>query len=617
VIGLRRRHPGLARRARATVLAFGVCVAVAGATPLGSTADVSTVRFSTTPGLYPAFAPSISDYVVRCTPGTPVQVSIANTDSSDTTTMVSVGGQAPRTGAFSTSVGLGYSQGFTVAVAQGATSKSYHVRCLPAGFPTWTTQQIAAPQAQFYLVAPSLGSVPTSWAIVYDANGVPLWWMAPSGTSRPLDAKLVVNGGRPDVLWTDMQAGNVNAGPAAEEHSLDGTFAKTIHISSPYTLNPHEVQLLSNGNYLVIGGYNKAGVDLSPIGGSTSATILDDVIQEVTPSGTVVWTWDAYAHVGIDEVDTPWRTTATAGTGVHDVYHINSAVTDSSGNLLVSLRYTDAVFYVTDPAASSNAGKVIWKLGGTATQHDGGTLLAISDPSCSGSCFGGQHYARFFDAGDGNLYVTLHDNGTNRGRAPRAVRYRIDLTNDTATKVEQITDTAIQSASCCGSAQRLPGGDWVVSWGANPVVAEYSTAGRVFAITFNGAYSYRADAILPGVLTPDALRSAMDARYPVASDTQPPSAPSALTAIAAGSTHVNLAWTASTDNVGVAGYRLERCKGTYCTNFVQIATPSAATYADSGLAANARYRYRVRAFDAAGNTSAYSNVAAATTARVG
>jgi len=608
---------GLARHVRKALLALAFCAVVAGAGPLGSKADVNTVHFSTTPGLYPAFAPGISDYVVRCTPGVPVQVSVANSDAADTTTTVSVGGQAPKAGAFTTSVGLGYSQGFTVAVAQGAASTSYHVRCLPSGFPSWTTQRPGTPQAQFYLVAPSLGSAPTSWAIVYDANGVPLWWMAPSGTSRPLDAKLVLNGGRPDVLWTDMQAGNVNVGPAAEEHSLDGSFSRTIHISSPYTLNPHEVQRLSNGNYLVIGGYNKTGVDLTPIGGTANATILDDVIQEVTPTGAVVWTWDAFNHVGIDEVDTPWRSTATAGTGVHDVFHINSAVTDASGNLLVSLRYTDAVFYVTDPGASASPGKVVWKLGGTTTQHDGGTVLAISDPSCTGSCFGGQHYARFFDAGDGNLYVTLHDNGTNRGRAPRAVRYRIDLANGTATRVEQVTDASVPSASCCGSAQRLPGGDWVVSWGANPVVAEYSTSGRVFSITFSGAYSYRADAILPGVLTPDMLRSAMDTRYPVASDTQPPSTPGALTATAVGSTRINLAWAASSDNVGVAGYRLERCRGMYCANFAQIATPATTTYADSGLVANTRYRYRVRAVDAAGNLSAYSNVAAATTLRTG
>ena len=56
-------------------------------------------------------------------------------------------------------------------------------------------------------------------------------------------------------------------------------------------------------------------------------------------------------------------------------------------------------------------------------------------------------------------------------------------------------------------------------------------------------------------------------------DTTPPTAPTGLTANAAGSSQINLAWTASTDNVAVTGYRVERCQGAGCANFAQIATP--------------------------------------------
>src|SRR3989475_12821830 len=44
-------------------------------------------------------------------------------------------------------------------------------------------------------------------------------------------------------------------------------------------------------------------------------------------------------------------------------------------------------------------------------------------------------------------------------------------------------------------------------------------------------------------------------------DTPPPTAPSNLTATAASSSQINLAWTASSDDVGVAGYLVERCQG--------------------------------------------------------
>jgi hypothetical protein len=96
-------------------------------------------------------------------------------------------------------------------------------------------------------------------------------------------------------------------------------------------------------------------------------------------------------------------------------------------------------------------------------------------------------------------------------------------------------------------------------------------------------------------------------------DTQPPTAPGALTAIAASSSQINLIWTAATDNVGVTGYLVERCQGVACTAFTQIATVTGTTYNDTGLTGNTSYSYRVRATDAAGNLGPYSNVASATT----
>jgi len=98
-------------------------------------------------------------------------------------------------------------------------------------------------------------------------------------------------------------------------------------------------------------------------------------------------------------------------------------------------------------------------------------------------------------------------------------------------------------------------------------------------------------------------------------DTTPPSAPANLSAAAA-NTQINLSWLASTDNVGVTGYLVERCQGSNCTTFVQIASlgGTVTSYSDTGLVSNTIYNYRVRAQDAAGNLSAYSNVATATTA---
>lgn len=96
-------------------------------------------------------------------------------------------------------------------------------------------------------------------------------------------------------------------------------------------------------------------------------------------------------------------------------------------------------------------------------------------------------------------------------------------------------------------------------------------------------------------------------------DTEAPSAPTNLAANATSQSQIGLTWTASTDNVGVAGYLVERCWGTNCSNFAQIATPATNSYNDGSLTPATLYRYRVRAQDAAGNLSDYSDIAEDTT----
>jgi chitodextrinase len=102
----------------------------------------------------------------------------------------------------------------------------------------------------------------------------------------------------------------------------------------------------------------------------------------------------------------------------------------------------------------------------------------------------------------------------------------------------------------------------------------------------------------------------------VTSDVQPPTDPSALSAIAISNSQVNLNWTGSTDNVGVSNYLVERCQNDGCSNFAQVAATTNTTLTDAGLAASTSYSYRVRARDAAANLSGYSNIVSATTLNV-
>ncbi len=89
-------------------------------------------------------------------------------------------------------------------------------------------------------------------------------------------------------------------------------------------------------------------------------------------------------------------------------------------------------------------------------------------------------------------------------------------------------------------------------------------------------------------------------------DTEPPTAPSNLTAGTVTATRVPLSWTASSDNQGVAGYRVTRNAG-------QVGDVPGTNFADETVAASTTYEYTVRAYDAAGNVSAPSNAVTVTT----
>src|SRR4029077_494192 len=90
-------------------------------------------------------------------------------------------------------------------------------------------------------------------------------------------------------------------------------------------------------------------------------------------------------------------------------------------------------------------------------------------------------------------------------------------------------------------------------------------------------------------------------------DTVPPTAPSALQAAGVGQTSMTMSWAASSDNVGVTGYRVFR-DGT------PIGSVATTSFALSGLSCGTSYTLGVAAVDAAGNTSATTTTSASTAA---
>jgi hypothetical protein len=318
---------------------------------------------------------------------------------------------------------------------------------------------------------------------------VPVWWGAPP--SPTAFAQLLPDG---NFAW-------VTAAGEADEVGLNGV-VHTIRPAGSST-DWHDLLLLPNGNHVIAVDTTRTGVDLATAWGPSypnPASVLDQVIEELAPDGTVVWSWDAMDHIPVSETDPQWRNQVSNGS--YDAYHWNSIEPTGTGFIL-SFRHLDAVFNI-----DQSTGNILWKLGGSP--HPGESLTVQNDPFTSGGVFGGQHDARLLTDGT----VTIHDNGTFLNRPPRAVRYQIDTTAHTATLLEQLSDPLITSSGCCGSARKLSGRNWVMGWGGTQTATEATPGGtRVLLLQFAGGVMYRTIPVPVGQLDRAALRAGMDAQY--------------------------------------------------------------------------------------------------------
>jgi C1A family cysteine protease len=164
--------------------------------------------------------------------------------------------------------------------------------------------------------------------------------------------------------------------------------------------------------------------------------------------------------------------------------------------------------------------------------------------------------------------------------------------NEDGFKVERCT-----GAGCTGFSQ-------VATLGAN--VTTYADKGLAGSAT----YTYRVRAYNSGGNSGYSNTAA--AATPAAP--VPPAVPTSLAAKVVSRTRIDLAWTDSSGNED--GFKVERCAGSNCTKFSQIAAIGAnsTVYPDTTVRRGTSYSYRVRAYNAGGN-SGYSNTVSAKTPR--
>lgn len=460
----------------------------------------AVIQVSLSSTLVPSFQPTVSDYVTRCN-----DQAVQATVSMPLGTSASIDGDAFTDTARDKTIPLASGQAFSFVIRSDQ-DQTYRVRCLPNDFPVWEFDRLATPSQEWYLTAPSLAGGGRPYVAMFDGYGVPVWWYRTQGYS-PLDAKILDDG---RLAFARYLGGSFATNPEAqyEFYDFNGTQTGSLKtVDSP--TDHHDIQELDNGNFMLITYRPRSSrVDLRPYGGPDQATVIDSEIQELTPQGVLVWSWNSSDYIDLAETGRWYDyqvlaspTPLTGGVSGYDITHINSVDIQES-LVVISLRHTDAVYGI-----DRTTKEVIWKIGGTSTEK---SLEIVNDPRAPNP-LGGQHDARILSDGS----ISIHDNATGLGRGPRAVQYRLALDEGRAYMTREQTDNEIPASGCCGSARTLDSGGWLTGWGGTGLTSEFDVDGnRVFRLNFPNIATYRTYPVAYNRVSRASLIAGMNQMHP-------------------------------------------------------------------------------------------------------
>jgi chitodextrinase len=254
---------------------------------------------------------------------------------------------------------------------------------------------------------------------------------------------------------------------------------------------------------------------------------------------------------------------------------------------------------------------VVWDNGDPVSLADttGSTWASAVGPTSAGGTHAQIFYAGGIAAGVNTVTATFATPITVRG-ALYVVEYSgIDRTSPLAGAVAASgTSPAMDSGPLAVAAARSL---LIVGGASNQAVKRQTRGYRARARKYGNLV---AEQVAPAAGSYDVAATQTGTEWvmqlvafrPSSTDTTPPSVPANLGASNVTSNAATISWTPSTDDTGVAGYRVFR-------DGSQIGTTSQPHYTDPNLSPSTTYAYAVAAYDAAGNVSATSAPLSVTT----
>jgi hypothetical protein len=343
---------------------------------------------------------------------------------------------------------------------------------LPGDLPSFSAAG-TAPAPGYVVVSAGL------YGLVIDNTGRVVWYHRfPAGPGLNFQAQ-------PNGRYSARPPNGVGEDGVWVELSPDGTVTRTLGCARGLQPRMHDLIAQPDGSYWLLCDEIRT-MDLSAQGASSQARVLGTSVQRRAANGDVLFEWSALDHLA---VELGALEPADRAGAVINWTHGNALDLDGAGNLLVSFRNLSEVAKI-----DTRTGAIVWRMGGARNQL---TFETGDVPA-----FARQHGVRWTGGGR----VMLLDN---LGNAPgsRAERYVIDDARRTARLSEFYQSPAGIVAQLGGTAQALPSGNTLVSFGSGGGVEEYDAAGNVvWRLTGSPGYIFRAQRIRslyrPGVGDP-------------------------------------------------------------------------------------------------------------------
>lgn len=297
--------------------------------------------------------------------------------------------------------------------------------------------------------------------MIFDGSGNLVWFdPLPAGT---VATNLQVQNweGKPVLTWWQGYIPPQGFGEG-EEVIADSSYRTLMHLQAGngYVADLHDFHLQSDGTALMT-VFNPIRCDLSSIGGSAHAAVTDTLFQEIDLKTHLVRReWHAVDHAPISESNASGKSSSTEWP--FDYFHINTVEHRKDGSFLISARNTSALYFL-DP----RTGHVTLQVGG---QHSGVQMGSGTDTAY-------QHDAHELPNGE----ISVFDNGgvPMVHAQSRGLVLAVDAAARTATLVGQYEHPKALEAGSQGDMQQLENGDFLIGWGAESYVSEFTPGGTL------------------------------------------------------------------------------------------------------------------------------------------